>query len=54
LLLSNSHGYVNDDGAGMIDIESEIKQEEAFISIIMNKIQMVNPDVIFVEKDVSR
>jgi hypothetical protein len=38
----------------MIDMESEIKQEEAFIQIIMKKIQMVNPDVIFVEKDVSR
>jgi hypothetical protein len=38
LLLSNSLGYVQDDGAQMIDMESEIKQEEAFIQIIMKKI----------------
>lgn len=31
LLLSNSLGYVQDDGIQVIDMESEIKQEEALI-----------------------
>lgn len=37
----------------MIDIDAEIRQEDAFINIIKTKISIVNPDVICVEKDVS-
>ena len=38
----------------MIDLKAEINQEETFVNIIQTKIKLVNPDVVFVEKDVSR
>lgn len=52
LLLSNSLGYVKDEEEFM-DLESEIKQEESFIYIIMKKIESANPNVIFVQNDTS-
>ena len=53
LLLSGSLGYVQEDD-GFIDVRAEILQQDSFIKIIKSKIQSVNPDLIFVEKDASR
>lgn len=36
-----------------MDLESEIKQEESFIQIIMKKIDLVSPNLIFVQNDTS-
>lgn len=52
LLLSNSLGYIKDE-ADFMDLESEIKQEDSFIYIIMKKIEQVQPNLIFVQKDTS-
>jgi chaperonin GroEL (HSP60 family) len=39
LLLANSLGYVQEDGGlALVDLEREIKQEDALIKIISNKI----------------
>lgn len=53
LLLQNSLGYLQEDGLALVDLEQEIKQEKTLISMIKGKIELVNPDVIFVEKDAS-
>jgi hypothetical protein len=53
LILANSLGYVQDQ-EGIIDLEAEINQEQINMQIIMSKIQSVNPDVIFLEKEASR
>ena len=37
-----------------MDIESVIRQEEPYIQIILSKIRKVEPDIILVEKEVSR
>ena len=47
LLLSNSLGYIKDEQE-FLDLETEIKQEDAFIHIVMKKIELVSPDLIFV------
>lgn len=52
LLLSNSLGYIKDE-QDFLDLETEIKQEDFFIHIIMNKIELVKPDLIFVHKEAS-
>lgn len=54
LLLENSLGYVQEDGLALVDLEQEIGQEDALIRIIKKKIEQVNPDIIFVEKDATR
>lgn len=53
LLLSNSLGYVQED-EGFIDVRAEINQQESFMKIVQAKINQVNPDIIFIEKDASR
>jgi ABC-type Fe3+-hydroxamate transport system substrate-binding protein len=52
--LENSLGYVQEDGLALVDLEQEIGQEDALIRIIKKKIEQVNPDIIFVEKDATR
>lgn len=47
-------GYVQEDGLALVDLEQEIGQEDALIRIIKKKIEQVNPDIIFVEKDATR
>lgn len=55
LLLTGSLGYVQDqDNDDLIDVEAEVNQEQSFMNIIKAKIQTVDPDIIFVEKDASR
>ena len=45
LLLSNSLGIQKDE-EDFLDIETEIKQEDSFINIVMRKIELVKPDII--------
>jgi len=52
LLLSNSLGYIKDEEEFM-DLEGEIKQEDAFMQIVMSKIKKMDPNLIFVQEDVS-
>lgn len=52
LLLSNSLGIQKDE-EDFLDIETEIKQEDSFINIVMRKIEMVNPNLIIVQNDAS-
>ena len=52
--MENSLGYVQEDGLALVDLEQEIGQEDALIRIIKKKIEQVNPDIIFVEKDATR
>jgi len=47
LLLSNSLGIQKDE-EDFLDIETEIKQEDAFINIVMRKIKSVNPNLVIV------
>ena len=35
-------------------MQAEIDQQESFVKIIRQKIQMLKPDIIFIEKDASR
>jgi hypothetical protein len=44
---------LQEDGLALVDLEQEIKQEKTLIQMIKAKIELVNPDVIFVEKDAS-
>jgi 1-phosphatidylinositol-3-phosphate 5-kinase len=52
LLLSNSLGYANDE-KDFMDLESDIKQEDAFIRTVIKKIDQVSPNIIFVQNDTS-
>ena len=35
-------------------MQAEIDQQESFVKIIRQKIQLLKPDIIFIEKDASR
>jgi len=37
-----------------MDLESEIKQEDHYIQIVLQKIDLVKPNLIFVKEDTSR
>ena len=52
LLLSNSLGIQKDE-EDFLDIETEIKQEDSFINIVMRKIELVKPDIIIAQNDAS-
>ena len=45
-------GYIKDEQE-FFDLETEIKQEDAFIHIVMKKIELVSPNLIFVQNDAS-
>lgn len=53
LLLSNSLGYIKDE-MDFHDLTTELRQEDAFIQIVMKKIDQVKPDLIFVQNDASQ
>ena len=52
LLLSNSLGYIKDE-MDFLDLATELKQEDSFIQIVMKKIDLVAPNLIFVQNDAS-
>ena len=52
LLLSKSIGHMKDE-EDFLDLETEIKQEDAFIGIVMKKIELVKPDIIFAQNDAT-
>jgi len=52
LLLANSLG-IQQDNDDFLDLGMQIRSEEAFIGNIINKIELVNPDIIFLEKDAN-
>jgi len=53
LVINNSLGYVREE-EGYTDLESIIKQEEPYVEILISKINLIKPDLIFVQNDVSR
>jgi len=36
-----------------LDLATELRQEDSFIQIVMKKIDLVKPDLIFVQNDAS-
>ncbi|CAI2382914.1 unnamed protein product [Moneuplotes crassus] len=52
LLIGNSVGFTQEDTCA--DIETLVKQEEHYTDILMERISQVKPDVIILEKDISR
>ena len=52
LLLSNTLGYLKDE-EDFLDLATEIKQEDSLIQIVMKKVELVRPDLIFVQNDAS-
>lgn len=53
LLITNSLGYVGEE-EGFLDLETVVRQEEHYVQIILSKIKNIEPDLILVEKDISR
>ena len=53
IILANSLGYMKDDEEYFIDLETELKQEEVHLQIILRKIQAFKPNLIIVQKDIS-
>lgn len=52
LLIGNSVGFCQEDS--FADLETIIKQEDHYLKILMDRIEQVKPDVIIIEKDISR
>ena len=52
LLIGNSIGFFQDDS--FADLETYVKQENHYIDILMDRISQANPDIIIIEKDISR
>lgn len=52
LLIGNSIGFTQEDS--WADLETYVRQEEHYIEILMDRIGQVHPDVIIIEKDISR
>lgn len=51
--MANSLGYMKDDEEFIIDLETELKQEETHLQIILRKIQAFKPNLIIAQKDIS-
>jgi hypothetical protein len=52
LLIGNSIGFTQEDPG--IDLETYVRQENHYIDILMDRIELVKPNVIIIEKDISR
>lgn len=52
LLIGNSIGFFQDDS--FADLETYVKQENHYIDILMDRITQASPDVMVIEKDISR
>ena len=53
LMLANSLGYLQDE-ADYMDIMELQQQEDPYFQIIRSKVNLVKPNIIFVEKNASR
>lgn len=52
LLIGNSIGFTQEDACA--DLETYVRQENHYIDILMDRINLVNPDVIIIQKEISR
>jgi 1-phosphatidylinositol-3-phosphate 5-kinase len=52
LLIGNSIGFTQKDLG--IDLETYVRQENHYIDVLMDRIELVKPNVIIIEKDISR
>ena len=52
LLIGNSVGFWQEDS--FADLETIVKQEDHYLKILMDRIELVKPDVIIIEKEISR
>jgi hypothetical protein len=52
LLIGNSIGFFQEES--FADLETYVKQENHYIDILMDRIGQVHPDLILIEKDISR
>jgi len=52
LLIGSSIGFTQEDY--WADLETFVKQEKHYIQILMDRVTQVKPDVIIIEKDISR